>query len=713
MSSPSQCVDCEHACGHATDVLKNDFALKPPVAPAGAAERHADATAVLAHMRQLERSGGHDAVRISQVRDEMRSRLIGAAADADVAGGSDGDDDAEKQRRRRELKDLVLDILNEARGAPQLPTTAEAAAEAAEQLKQELDYESAAFKIIVRSSARSPVDPRRVLSTSRSSGSGFMVDAERMLVVTNGHVVRNADAVSVLSALAPRSQVRARVVQVCYDLDIAVVAIDAANARAVWGDRVRPRAFTLCAQQRDMFVHRVDRRHRLANAGTADRAGSGCSGMVVRLQRVFAVGYPLGSSSVQISQGIVSGFEGISDEVVIQTTAPISHGNSGGALLNARGEVVGVTSSGIPSGENIGFAIPAATVRGVLDAFASGRYRLQRVLDVPHLGVAFAPGSSLDASSLPRLIKGTDGAYSFDEAPANGGDDDAAPAAGAAGADMKAVPSGVFVAQLEPLHAFDTPIGGADDGAAGTPIQPFDLVTHFNGFELSNEGVTSERTYPRSISLTMLYRALPFLTEYTVRFWRANVGAFERRYAFAPPLPANDYAVRRFYKEQFVDSARLARENTAFDIEGQVRLVQLSVNLVESAKSFAPWLARYAQAAHRTQPRLVVLADARGALKHLDVVATMDGKRVGTRDDVLDLMRAKAERNERFTLVQTELGSSGVIVKEIERATSGGGGGTDEFMSALAAVVRAARQQKQQAAGSDEDDDNDDNDNDE
>ena len=77
---------------------------------------------------------------------------------------------------------------------------------------------------------------------------------------------------------------------------------------------------------------------------------------------LYNIGYPLGSSTFNVTNGIISGFEGISDEVAIQHTAPISHGSSGGALLNIDGEVIGVTSSGVPDGENIGFAIPVQSV---------------------------------------------------------------------------------------------------------------------------------------------------------------------------------------------------------------------------------------------------------------------------------------------------------------------------------------------------------------
>ncbi|SMC85779.1 S1C family serine protease [Papillibacter cinnamivorans] len=77
---------------------------------------------------------------------------------------------------------------------------------------------------------------------------------------------------------------------------------------------------------------------------------------------VYAIGYPLGLNST-ISQGIVSNPDQTVDgKEYIQTTAPISAGSSGGALINAYGRVIGVTSGTISDGQNLNFAVPAANL---------------------------------------------------------------------------------------------------------------------------------------------------------------------------------------------------------------------------------------------------------------------------------------------------------------------------------------------------------------
>ena len=77
---------------------------------------------------------------------------------------------------------------------------------------------------------------------------------------------------------------------------------------------------------------------------------------LVRGQKVVAIGSPLGLFN-SVSDGIISGFRVIGDVDMIQFTAPISHGSSGGALLNMFGEVIGISTAGMDDGQNINLAV--------------------------------------------------------------------------------------------------------------------------------------------------------------------------------------------------------------------------------------------------------------------------------------------------------------------------------------------------------------------
>ncbi len=85
---------------------------------------------------------------------------------------------------------------------------------------------------------------------------------------------------------------------------------------------------------------------------------------VVGAATVYAIGSPQGLQNT-ISTGIISTPERVMDGVTyIQTTAAISHGSSGGALLNKYGEVIGITSASVESGQNLNFALPISCIDG-------------------------------------------------------------------------------------------------------------------------------------------------------------------------------------------------------------------------------------------------------------------------------------------------------------------------------------------------------------
>jgi tetratricopeptide (TPR) repeat protein len=80
---------------------------------------------------------------------------------------------------------------------------------------------------------------------------------------------------------------------------------------------------------------------------------------------VFAIGNPEGLERT-ISQGIVSGVRKSDNRDLLQITTPISHGSSGGPILNSKGEVVGVAVGMLEDGQNLNFAVPVKFVAQLL-----------------------------------------------------------------------------------------------------------------------------------------------------------------------------------------------------------------------------------------------------------------------------------------------------------------------------------------------------------
>lgn len=89
---------------------------------------------------------------------------------------------------------------------------------------------------------------------------------------------------------------------------------------------------------------------------------------LVRGQAVAAIGSPLGLFN-SISDGIISGFRKIDGVDMIQFTAPISQGSSGGAVLNMYGEVIGISTAGFDRGQNINLAVGYESIQMFIQGF--------------------------------------------------------------------------------------------------------------------------------------------------------------------------------------------------------------------------------------------------------------------------------------------------------------------------------------------------------
>ena len=88
----------------------------------------------------------------------------------------------------------------------------------------------------------------------------------------------------------------------------------------------------------------------VANLGTAENVQVGA--------RVYAIGAPQGFE-LSMSEDIVSSLREIDMEIIIQTTAAISHGSSGGGLFDEHGNLIGITTFTINDSQNLNFALPA------------------------------------------------------------------------------------------------------------------------------------------------------------------------------------------------------------------------------------------------------------------------------------------------------------------------------------------------------------------
>lgn len=91
----------------------------------------------------------------------------------------------------------------------------------------------------------------------------------------------------------------------------------------------------------------------------------GNSDQVIVGDTVFVVGNPRGLEGT-LSEGIVSAVRTVASDKLLQITAPLSPGSSGGPVINAHGQVIGVAAATVSGGQNLNFAIPTSYLRSLL-----------------------------------------------------------------------------------------------------------------------------------------------------------------------------------------------------------------------------------------------------------------------------------------------------------------------------------------------------------
>jgi serine protease Do len=191
-----------------------------------------------------------------------------------------------------------------------------------------------------------PEQERHERFHGEGGGSGFLFDDEGR-ILTNYHVIRDAERITVVMGNGEEKEIEAEVVGYDPHTDIAIIKIDPPH---------------------DLVT---------VPLGDSDKMRVG--------DWVMAIGTPFGQLQGTVTVGIVSA-KGRNDlnivggtptyQNYIQTDASINFGNSGGPLVNMQGEAIGINTAINPSGQGIGFAIPINMARNIMgQLIAQGRVR--------------------------------------------------------------------------------------------------------------------------------------------------------------------------------------------------------------------------------------------------------------------------------------------------------------------------------------------------
>ena len=202
---------------------------------------------------------------------------------------------------------------------------------------------------------------QRIPNQELGSGSGIIY-SEDGYIITNYHVIENAT--SVMITLSDGTEYDARIIGSDASSDLAVLKVEAEN---------------------------------LPEAELGDSSALQIGELVV------AIGNPLGYENT-VTDGIVSGLnrqltDYIDSATLIQTNATINSGNSGGALVNSKGKVVGINSAKLvaSNAEGMGFALSINEVRPIVEEIISKGH-----VSRPYLGVSINSQYQVDAETAER-----------------------------------------------------------------------------------------------------------------------------------------------------------------------------------------------------------------------------------------------------------------------------------------------------------------------
>jgi len=230
-----------------------------------------------------------------------------------------------------------------------------------------------------------------------SYGSGWFIDNSEftvdthgdLLIVTNAHVAKESNMISILMPGLGLEPTPATVVGVCVERDMALLKVTDKEAFL--------HAYRKRTGNRDVF------RNLLTDSDHLKRG-----------EEIMAVGFPLGYHSMKATKGVVSSYQMVGDDLYLLITAPINPGNSGGPLFNSDGFVVGINSAKFPKASRMAFAIPSRQVKVMLDELYVNRQWL-----VPDLGINWML-SSMDMNEYLTGHYGAPGGIYVNEIMPNG-----------------------------------------------------------------------------------------------------------------------------------------------------------------------------------------------------------------------------------------------------------------------------------------------------
>lgn len=425
----------------------------------------------------------------------------------------------------------------------------------------------AVVQIIAQTAEVDLLQPYRTPQQNGRFGSGFLI-SENGEIITNAHVADQAQAIWIKIPSLGKAIVDVEVVGIAPERDLALLKISDAGLAHI--KQVLGRVPYLKLGDSDL-VHRVD--------------------------EILALGYPLGQSSVKSTSGVVSGREHIGGRSLIQISAAINPGSSGGPAMSLNGEVAGIACSGIVQAQNVGYVIPVNELKMILSDL-----RVTPLLKRPFLGVLYNAASFEMTEYLKNPLPG--GCYVID------------------------------VYEGSPL--------------AKAGVKPGDMIYEINGHKIDIYGDLNVPWSEDKLSVVDYVSMLEVgNTVHVVLYRNGKKKEVDFKFDYSQPAP-----VRKIYP---------GYEEIEYEIFAGMLIQPLSLNHIPALVQNAPSLARYLKFEEQMKPALVVThvvpnsqAQRLEVVTEGTVITEINDKKVGTLSELRSAL--KSALFEKYVRVKTSDG---------------------------------------------------------
>ena len=211
------------------------------------------------------------------------------------------------------------------------------------------------------------LEPYKVPEMVASFGSGFFI-SDNGKIITNAHVVNQSMVIHIQIPAFGKHQFEVDLVGIMPEKDFALLQLKSDDVALI--------------------------RKAL---GKVPYLKLGDSDVIRRGDEVMALGYPLGQQSLKSTTGVISGRE----SGVIQMSAPINPGSSGGPSINTQGQVVGINAAGIREAQNVGYIIQINDLKVFLKELET-----EKLVRKPYLGILQSMATEDLVKSLGNPLPG-------------------------------------------------------------------------------------------------------------------------------------------------------------------------------------------------------------------------------------------------------------------------------------------------------------------